>query len=263
MQKFLFFLIGSSMALSIQAQDYPSFEKQEFVRGTDTLRYRIQYPLNYNARKKYPLLLFLHGSGERGKNNTLQLVWGAALFADSANRKAHPAIVIFPQCPISDSWGRITRASINPPDSLGNLRYPSELPIGKSLDLVSKLLDSMVTSRKVHAKKIFVGGLSMGGIGTFEILWRKPGFFAAAFPICGGGDPSKVAEYGKKLPIWIFHGEKDPVVPPANSRRMVAALQLSGARVKYTEYPGVQHDSWKNAFVEPLLLDWLFKQKRK
>jgi predicted peptidase len=100
-------------------------------------------------------------------------------------------------------------------------------------------------------------------MGTFEILWRKPGYFAAAFPICGGGDPSKVALYGKKLPIWIFHGEKDPVVPPANSRRMLAALQIVKAKVKYSEYPGVQHDSWKNAFAEPELFDWLFHQKRK
>lgn len=102
----------------------------------------------------------------------------------------------------------------------------------------------------------------MGGMGTFEILWRKPGFFAAAFPICGAGDPGQVSLYASKFPIWVFHGDKDPAVPVANSRLMVGALQAAKAKVKYTEYPGVGHDSWKNAFAEPELLAWLFKQKK-
>lgn len=251
------------LSITVKAQDYPSFEKQLYINGKDTLRYRIQYPLNYDANKKYPLILFLHGSGERGRDNEKQLVWGGSLFAADSNRTKYPAIIIIPQCPQNDSWGRISRANTNPPDSLGNLKYLSEQPIGKSLQLVSNLLDSLVSAKKVITKKIYVGGLSMGGMGTFEILWRKPGFFAAAFPICGGGDPAKVLLYGKKIPVWIFHGEKDPVVPPANSRRMLAALQTAKAKVKYSEYPGVQHDSWRNAFAEPDLLEWLFKQKRK
>ncbi len=263
MQKHLLTLLLIVLGISVKAQDYPSFEKQVYVNGTDTLRYRIQYPLNYEANKKYPLILFLHGSGERGRDNEKQLVWGGALFSDEANRAKFPAIIIVPQCPQNDSWGRISRTNTAPPDSLGNLKYMSDQPIGKSLRLVSELLDSMVSAKKVIPKKVYVGGLSMGGMGTFEILWRKPGFFAAAFPICGGGDPSKVGLYGKKLPIWIFHGEKDPVVMPANSRRMVTALQGVKAKVKYSEYPGVQHDSWKNAFAEPELLKWLFQQKRK
>jgi len=103
----------------------------------------------------------------------------------------------------------------------------------------------------------------MGGMGTFEILWRKPNFFAAALPICGGGDPSKVPLYANKFPIWIFHGNKDPVVTVSNSRLMVNALKAADAKVIYSEYPGIQHDSWKNAFAEPDLLKWLFAQKKK
>jgi predicted peptidase len=94
------------------------------------------------------------------------------------------------------------------------------------------------------------------------LLWRKPGFFAAAFPICGGGNPAKVSEYAKGFPIWIFHGDQDPVVDVNDSRIMVAALKAEGAKVKYTEYPGVKHDSWNKAFAEPELFPWLFNQKK-
>ena len=102
----------------------------------------------------------------------------------------------------------------------------------------------------------------MGGMGTFELLWRKPNFFAAAFPICGGGNTSSASIYGKDFPIWIFHGDKDPVVDVNDSRQMVEALKTAGAKVKYTEYPGVKHDSWKKAFAEPQLIAWLFSQHR-
>ena len=102
----------------------------------------------------------------------------------------------------------------------------------------------------------------MGGMGTFDMIWRKPGFFAAAFPICGGGDTTKAAVYGKNYPIWVFHGTDDPSVNVTNSRNMVAALTKAGAKVNYTEYPGVKHDSWNNAFAEPDLLPWLFKQHK-
>ena len=101
----------------------------------------------------------------------------------------------------------------------------------------------------------------MGGMGTFELLWRKPGFFAAAFPICGGGDPAQVKAYARKFPIWVFHGDKDNVVLPSHSRVMVNALKAARAKVKYTEYPGVGHNSWDNAFKEPELLGWLMKEK--
>ena len=100
----------------------------------------------------------------------------------------------------------------------------------------------------------------MGGMGTFELLWRKPGFFAAAFPICGGGNPSVVSQYKKGFPIWIFHGDKDQVVDVNDSRKMAAALKSAEVNVKYTEYPGVKHDSWKKALQEPNLLPWLFQQ---
>jgi predicted peptidase len=249
------------MMTNLPAQFQQLYEKKEFISGGDTLRYRILYPINYNANKKYPLVMFLHGAGERGNDNEAQLLHGGNLFADSAMRQQFPAIVIFPQCPRDDWWARITRDENNK-DSLGSFRFTSDQPIGKSLGLVSKLLDTLATSNTVNTKKIYLGGLSMGGMGTFELLWRKPNFFAAAIPICGGGDPQKVTIYAKKFPIWIFHGGSDPVVPVSNSRLMSHALQAAGAKVKYTEYPGVGHNSWDNAFAEPGLLKWLFAQKK-
>lgn len=243
------------------AQDNSLYEKKEFIRGHDTLRYRILYPPGYQAGKKYPLVVFLHGSGERGSDNEAQLLHGGTLFADSANRARYPAFVLFPQCAKNDFWARIERDP-NRKDSLNGLYFPAEQPIGKSLGLVSQLLDSMVAAQKVNTKRIYIGGLSMGGMGTFELLWRKPRFFAAAIPICGGGNPSKVKEYGRKFPVWVFHGDQDKAVWPAHSRLMVNALKAAGAKVKYTEYPGVGHNSWDNAFKEPDLLPWLFKQKK-
>jgi predicted peptidase len=114
----------------------------------------------------------------------------------------------------------------------------------------------------VDTNRRYVGGLSMGGFATYDILWRKPHVFAAAFPICGGGNPDQVNLYATNFPIWIFHGSIDPVVPVANSRLMYKTLRAAGADVKYTEYPGVKHDSWKKAFAEPNLLPWLFAQRK-
>lgn len=242
-------------------QDNSLYEKKEFIRGNDTLRYRILYPQDYNAAKKYPLILLLHGAGERGHDNEAQLVHGAALFTDPANRQRYPAVVVFPQCPRNDFWARIDRDP-NRKDSLNGLYFPSERPIGTALGLVSQLLDSMAASGHVNTKKIYVGGLSMGGMGTFELLWRKAGFFTAAFPICGGGDPAQVKAYARKFPIWVFHGDKDNTVLPAHSRLMVNTLKAAGAKVKYSEYPGVGHNSWDNAFKEPDLLKWLWRQKK-
>jgi len=247
---------------NLSAQVNNLYEKKEFIKGADTLRYRILYPVNYLANKKYPLLLFLHGAGERGNDNERNLIHGGKLFADSAKRQQFPAIILIPQCPGSDFWARIKREPEST-DSLGKFRINSAEPIGPSLNMVSQLLDSMVATGTVNTKKIYIGGLSMGGMGTFELLWRKPDFFAAAFPICGAGDPQKVTIYGRKFPIWIFHGDADKTVTVSNSRLMNNALKAAGAKVKYTEYPGVGHNSWDNAFAEPELLPWLFSQKKR
>jgi predicted peptidase len=261
MKKIIAICFMVAFGFSAFAQDFSLFEKKEFVEGTDTLRYRILYPVNYKARRKYPLVLFLHGAGERGNDNQAQLTWGASLFLDPANREEHPAIVIFPQCPEDSSWSAHVRNKPEPGDSLGGFSFPANPNPTEPMMLVMALIHSMVDQHKVKTKQIYVGGLSMGGFGTFDILWRMPDFFAAAFPICGGGNPDNVPLYAKNTALWVFHGGNDPVVPPANSRRMVNALEAAKAQVRFTIYPGVGHDSWKNAFAEPDLLSWLYSHE--
>lgn len=247
---------------SVNAQDDKTnlFERQYFLQGNDTLPCRILSPLHFSAEKKYPLVVFLHGSGERGNDNESQLKWGASLFLDSANREKYPAIVVFPQCHGDSSWS--VRVKNKAADSSGLYRFPMDVQPTRPLQMVMAFIDTLINSGIVDMKRIYIGGLSMGGFGTFELLWRRPQLFAAAFPICGGGNPASAKLYGKQFPIWIFHGTDDTVVPPVNSRTMVTALRDAGARVKYTEYPGVKHDSWVNAFAEPDLLPWLFEWKK-
>jgi predicted peptidase len=250
-------IIGSAMA-----QDLSLYKSLQYSNGKDTLNYRMLYPSDYDVNQKYPVILVLHGSGERGNDNNAQLMHGGKLFLDSALRVKYPAFVVFPQCPADDFWANLQKEP-GKEDSLGGFEYVSNNPVKKSLGLVSMLMDSLAQTPQVNTKKMYVGGLSMGGMGTFEILWRKPKFFAAAFPICGGGDPAKVNVYAKNYPIWVFHGSADKVVLPSNSRIMVNALKKAGAKVKYTEYTEVQHNSWDNAFAEKDLLKWLFMQEAK
>ncbi len=242
-----------------QASGPDLYERQYFIEGDDTLNCRILSPAHFSSGKKYPLVIVLHGSGERGNDNEAQLKWGSSLFLDSTVREKYPAIVVFPQCPADSSWSVRLRFPKN--DSTA-IRFPMDVPPSKPLQMVMNFIDTLISNGMVDPKRIYVGGLSMGGFGTFEILWRRPKLFAAAFPICGGGNPESAKIYGRKFPIWIFHGTDDNAVPVINSRTMVDALKAVGAKVKYTEYPGVGHNSWINAFAEPDLLPWLFSQKK-
>jgi predicted peptidase len=128
--------------------------------------------------------------------------------------------------------------------------------------LVKALLDSLLASGKVDAKRVYIGGLSLGGIGTYDILAPYPQLFAAAFPICGAGNIKTAANFANKVPLWIFHGSDDNAVPVDFSRAYYAELQKLGSEVKYSEYPGVGHNSWDNAFAEPDLLPWLFRHHK-
>ena len=247
------------LALVTNAQDRSLFQKKWFVQGSDSLPYRILYPKHFDPEKKYPLVLFLHGSGSRGKDNEKQLFWGTDLFLDSSNREKYPAIVVFPQCPNTSFWNTVMFTKLD--DSL-RFNFPANKTPIKPMQLLLALSDELYANKNIDTNRIYVGGMSMGGFATYDILWRKPHFFAAAFPICGGGNPNQVSLYADQFPIWIFHGTIDPIVPVANSRLMYRTLKAAGANAKYTEYPGVYHDSWKKAFAEPDLLPWLFSQNK-
>lgn len=238
-----------------QAQDFSAYQKRFFIRSKDTLRYRILYPENYKKGESYPLVVFLHGAGERGSDNERQLVNGAGLFLRDSIRKRFPAIVIFPQCPVDSLWKVGEKLDLNPAfDPILNTFGPTTPE-----RLVKLLMDSLVENRIADRKRVYIGGLSMGAFGTYDLVIHYPHYFAAVFAICGKANVKLYPEKALNVPTWIFHGSDDPVVPVQPDRDLYAALQKAGARhVRYTEYPGVQHNSWANAFAEPGLIPWLF-----
>jgi predicted peptidase len=247
------------IGIPAMAQDLSLYQKLYLIKSADTLPYRLLLPENYDAAKKYPLILFLHGSGERGNDNEAQLVHGARFFLKDSIRKKYPAIVVFPQCGAGGFWSnvKIDRSKT------GEDRFIFQTG-GKptlSMELLQQLLKELVKKYSITKKQLYAGGLSMGGMGTFEIVYRNPGLFAAAFPICGGADEASAPKL-RKTNWWIFHGAKDDVVLPVFSQRIVTALEKIQANVKFSLYPEANHNSWDNAFAEPGLLAWLFSNKK-
>ncbi|MCM5662854.1 carboxylesterase family protein [Galbibacter mesophilus] len=247
-----FFILCFPMIMIAQ---HGLYEKSNFVKDGDTLRYRIMLPKNFTEGKEYPLVLFLHGAGERGSDNESQLTHGSSLFASEENRENFPAIVIFPQCPKDSYW---SNADVDrSPEGGVKLVFSDGKEPTKALGLTMNLLDDFLEKPFVKKDQVYVVGLSMGGMGTFEILSRKPETFAAAIPICGGGREEAVKRYAK-TPIWVFHGALDNVVSPLHSVKMVEALLEAGGKPKFTLYDNANHNSWDPAFAEPDFLKWLF-----
>ena len=218
----------------------------------EALPYRLLKPAPYDATRSYPMIVFLHGMGERGSDNESQLILGVSeLFAGDAAMKQYSAIVIAPQCPDGEDHSIASWSNWEPGGD----------PITQPTRLVLEIVEAARGEFPIDEDRMYIGGLSMGGFGTWNVIQEYPDLFAAAFPICGGGDPAKAARIAA-LPLWVFHGAKDEVVPPQRSREMVQAIQEAGGHPGYSEYPDVNHDSWSCAFEEPRLLPWLFAQKR-
>lgn len=237
------------------------YQKKEYAYAEGkTLPYRILYPENYDKSKKYPLLLFLHGAGERGNDNEKQLIHGAKLFIKDESRKNFPAIIVFPQCPQENFWA-VTKIDRNVQPFKIDFDYTAEAnwPLQAANDLVRKL----VKEEAVDKSRVYITGLSMGGMGTFESVYRNPDLYAAALPICGGGDVTHYDKRITKTGFWVFHGAADAVVNVKLSQEMVEKLKSLKAEVKYSEYPGVNHNSWDNAFAEPDYLNWMFSHRKK
>jgi predicted peptidase len=241
------------LGLGVQAQDKPqdkfqtprSFERQLTVRGD----YLLFLPKDYAAspEKRWPLILFLHGAGERGTNVWTVDIHGPAKYI--ADHPDFPFILVSPQCPLDQSWS-------------------NETLLG--------LLDDVMARYRVDPQRVYLTGLSMGGYGTWSLAAAYPERFAAAVPICGGGNlidvllsqrgftsPGRRAAL-KGLPIWAFHGGKDDVVPPAESERMIQAMKLLGAsEAKLTIYPEASHNSWEQTYTNADLYAWLLEHKRR
>lgn len=197
-----------------------------------TMDYLLFLPQDYDKKASWPLMLFLHGAGERGDNIDLVKVHGPPKIVEA--EKDFPFVLVSPQCKSKRWW------------------QPTEL---------TALLDEIVENYKVDQDRIYVTGLSMGGFGTWSLAAYTPDRFAAIVPICGGGEPYRTKRY-PHLPVWVFHGAKDTVVPPERSQEMVDAIEKHDGNVKLTIYPEAGHNAWTETYDNPDLYEWLLQQKR-
>ncbi|RCH55526.1 phospholipase [Mucilaginibacter hurinus] len=257
----LLVLIAIFSSSAIHAQDRTLYTEGRYASKNDTLPYRVLFPVQFNPKQKYPVVFVLHGRGECGNDNKKQLTHGADLFLNTEVRQNYQAIVIFPQCPTDSFWSNV---KIETDSVTGNRKFlfQTDGEPTKAMKALLGLTNEWMKKPYVNKKQVYVGGLSMGGMGTFELIGRKPKMFAAAFPICGGDNTLNAKKYAKKVPLWIFHGAKDNVVPADHSIVMVEALKEAGGEPKFSLYPDAMHDSWLNAFAEPELLPWLFSHKK-
>jgi len=227
-----FFYILLSGFLFAQTQEFDKHFTKE-VSHTVEFGYVLQLPPGYDARQgeKYPLLLFLHGSGERGNDLNLVKKQGPPKVAEAMEL---PFIILSPQCREVVWW---------------------------DVDGVKVLLDEIIARYSVDKSRIYITGLSMGGFATWDMIMKYPDIFAAAVPVCGVGYPFRL-ERIKQLPVWVFHGQKDDVVPIEYSQRMVDALKKTGSDVKFTIYPEANHDSWTETYNNPEVYKWLLNQSK-
>ena len=260
------------VVLTYAQQDaYNLYEKKDYTTDNGhVLPYRILFPENYDKTKKYPLILLLHGSGARGKDNEKQLFErsengekqlrsSSSLFLKDENRKKYKVIVVVPQCPENSSWS-IMRIDTIEQKATRVFDYNIEptWPLLATNELVRKL----IKEEAVDPSRVYITGWSMGGHGTYEFVYRNPDLFAAALPICGGGDVVKYDKRVSRTAFWIFHGDIDGVVDVKYSRDMVAKLQNLKSEIRYKEFPGVGHNAWDSAFAEPDFLTWTFSHKK-
>jgi predicted peptidase len=252
------FLVGSSWAGTVET----GFLNRTVRSGGSTYRYQVYVPRNHSVKKKWPVVLFLHGSGERGKDGLLQTAIG---LPDAIRRhmERFPMVVVMPQCPANSHW--------------------TERQAAKQAIAV---LDRAITEFNGDVERVYLTGLSMGGAGTWYLASRYPHKFAAVVPVCAwvlppsGVDsifedlPADAQEIVKsedpyltlakrlyKLPIWIFHGEADKVVLPQESRRMAEAFKTLNSTAKYTEYEKIGHSCWEQAYEEEDLINWMLEQR--
>lgn len=219
----------------------------------EPFRYRVLKPQTVEPGKKYPVILFLHGAGERGTENRLQLLYLPELMAKPENRKKFPCFLIAPQCRPEKQW-------VNVPWTETKSTLP-EKP-SDQLQAAMGMLDDVLEKYPIDRSRVYLTGLSMGGYGCWDAAARWPERFSALAPICGGGDEATAPRFAK-LPVWAVHGDADTVVPVVRSRKMVAALKAAGGSPVYVELKGVGHNSWTPAYNDAEgLLPWLFEQVR-
>jgi poly(3-hydroxybutyrate) depolymerase len=244
---------GRAWAQNGPLDPYGGMEGRIFDTGTGfKLPYRLGKPSPYDPAVKYPLVVFLHGSGESGVDNRLQIsknignTTPGSVFTTAANQAKFPTFFIAPQSPY------ITVNGVKTPEG-----WTSGSDAQKGM---LKLIPALEAELSIDPNRLYVTGLSLGGNGTWIVITENPTLFAAAIPMSGGGDPTMAAKI-VKIPIWDFHGTLDPSIPVASSRDMISALRALGGSPRYTEYPNGMHDIWFMAYTTPELLPWMNAQR--
>ncbi len=276
----IFFFLCLSCSVLIQAQNESSiaqkFEKRLHSFKETTLPYRIFVPEDYDPSKSYPLLLCLHGAGERGIDNEIPISKHdlAISWANPNLQKKHPSIIVAPQCPKKKKWSYVDWGQ-------GSFNIDT-IPVGKEMLTVINLLDTLLNEFNIDENRQYVTGLSMGGYATWDIITRYPDRFAAAIPMSGAGDPLKATLF-KNLPIWNFHNTNDLIVPVNGSKDMVMSMKNAGIKVVetqgmsekklnkqfqkkpihlFTESPEGNHGPWEPWYNNSKLHNWVFLQSK-
>lgn len=236
--------------------------EEALVKGTATAdgvttNYALYVPPDYDPAKQWPLILFLHGAGERGDDGLQQTRVGIGP-AIRSNPERFPCLVLMPQC-LPEYFWPAAQSGVPVQDAVSQMgRLPdSGIPAGQIRDA----LEQVKVNYNVDPDRIALTGLSMGGFGSFKFGADNIDEFSCVMPICGGSSPALAPELAKR-PMRVFHGSADPVVSPKRSIEMVEAIRAAGGNVSYTEYPGVSHDSWVPAYADPENIAWLLAQER-
>ena len=252
----LLLALMSAIYLQVQGQlpDTSLFESHRHIIGNDTLSYRLYRSMKADTKTEaLPLVIFLHGAGERGNDNCLQLKHCIRFFLDDTVTSRYPFLLMVPQCPDEKRW-------VNTDWSLPEHTMDSVPTI--ELQGVMTVLDSLIACGAVDSMRVYICGISMGGFGVWDALQRWPEKFAAAIPICGGGDPA-YADRMKDIPVYIFHGLQDGIVMPSRSIQMYDALRDAGNNeAVLVTYPELGHSCWDEAFSTAGLFEWMFGKKR-
>lgn len=253
-------LLGCFIIASANHNIDVKFSKEQFHSSNGmTVNYRLLKPqvADSNAENKFPIVLFLHGQGERGDDNRSQLDNGGKFFAQDSIMLAFPAYVVFPQCPKSYFWSYNTAPER--PDPSGLRATKEETPI---MTAVMELIESMAQWHEVDASRIYVVGISMGGMAVYDLVCRHPDVFAAAVPICGAVDPERLTS-AIGVPFRIYHGKKDDVIPVIASEVAYNTLKSNGGEAELVEFAYEGHDCWDAAFGMPDFLLWIYSKSKK
>ena len=242
-------------AKEIRAVKTSEFKALTFESKQTDLKmpYRLFTPKGYEPSQPYALILYLHGAGDRGTDNKKQFSQLTMWMARTKHQIETPAFILAPQCPPKPLW-------VDTPWKSGSYSV-EQTPLSDPMKVALEILDAVQAEYNIDPDRILVTGVSMGGFGVWDLVTRYPERFAAVMPVCGAGDPSK-AKHISQVPAWIFHGEKDRVVPTRGAREIVKALQEAGATPRYVEYKDQAHGVWNDAYKDEQAMAWFFSQAR-